>query len=178
VGEIEISAESSRGAKALIDAARSVRTYNRMTQAEATRAGIERPRSFFRVIRDKSNMTRPADKPDWYQIQNVQLANGDNVGIVTRWEWPDVFAGITADDLLRVQHAVHEKNYRASNKANDWVGHIVAEVLGLKLDNKKDRARVNSLLTTWIDEGALRVIKMSDAKGTARPVIVVGTWAA
>ena len=67
-----------------------------MTKEEAARAGIENPRSYFRVDNGKANLAPPADKSTWRRHVSVQLGNGetiphagDNVGVVAAWEWPD-----------------------------------------------------------------------------------------
>jgi hypothetical protein len=90
--ETEVTVESSRGAKALTDACRSVRAINRMSEKEAQDSGADNPRVHFRAFNDKSNLAPPADKSDWFKIESVQLGNGpqgrgDSVGVVTPWEW-------------------------------------------------------------------------------------------
>ena len=89
----EISAEASRGASALANAARSVLTPNRMSPDEATRFGIEGEdrRRYFRVYDDKNNRAPPADQSDWYQLLSVSLPNGpegadgDSLPVVVPW---------------------------------------------------------------------------------------------
>jgi RecA-family ATPase len=52
---VEVTTESSRGGSSQTDACRVVRTVNRMTKQEATNAGIDNPRSYFRTYNDKAN---------------------------------------------------------------------------------------------------------------------------
>ena len=33
-------------------------------------------------------MAAPTDRADWYRIVSVELPNGDDVGVATRWQWP------------------------------------------------------------------------------------------
>jgi hypothetical protein len=153
----ELTAEDARGAISLIGAARSVRVLNPMTADEASKAGINpaERRLYFRVDNGKANMAPPAAAATWRHMIGVPLGNGtedypeDNVGVVTPWAWPGAFAGLTSDDLKQVQNRISSGKWRADVRADDWVGHAVADVLGLDLDQKVDRARVKSLLKTW-----------------------------
>ena len=86
IGDNEATAESSRGAGALVNAARSCRVLNRMTKDEAAMAGVENHRSYFRVGDDKNNLAPPTAESEWFQVESVNLPNGDNVGVVVRWD--------------------------------------------------------------------------------------------
>ena len=169
-----VTAESSRGAKALVDAARDVRTLNRMTEDEAAQAGVENDRQFFRVQSDKSNLA-PPEVARWYQMESVELPNGDSVGVVTPWQWPDAFDGMTTNDLLRVQRALDGKDAKENSQAGDWAGFIVAEVLDL--DPDEDKHRIKTMLKTWVKTGALRVVRKADKSRHVRPVFEVKEWA-
>jgi hypothetical protein len=158
-----------------------------MSEDEARRYGIEeeRRRRFFRVYDDKNNRAPPSDASDWFQMFSVSLDNdpqgggGDNMGVVVPWSPPDAFEGVTPDHLLRVQREIDGKQWRESSQSSDWVGRAVAGVIGLKADAdaKADRARINSLLKTWIATGALVVVEAKDEKRNIRRFVEVGTWA-
>ncbi|CAK0750267.1 regulatory protein RepA [Azospirillaceae bacterium] len=177
LGDAEATAESARGAVALVAAARSVRVLNRMTKDEADRAGLETHRGYFRAYDDMCNLAPAPDKSEWFHIVSVQLPNGDDVGVVVPWEWPNVLDTVEVADLLAVQKAVDGKGYRASDQANDWVGHAVARVLSLDLDKKSDKKRIKALLKIWIKSGALVVTEALDDTRRKRPVVEVGQWA-
>lgn len=180
LGGEEATSEMSRGAVALLGTARSARVLNRMSASDKAEGGLpEDALGYFSVDRDKANLAPPG-KRLWRRIVPVNLANGDQVGVVEAWEWPDEFAGLTTDDLLSVQHAIQEawtaKQYpRKSPQAKDWAGYIVADVLGL--DPDKDRKRIEKMLKTWLRNGALREVSGSDGKGNSRPCLEVGEWA-
>lgn len=108
----EVTAESARGAVALVSAARSARVLNRMTDDEAARSGVDEHRRYFRAFSDKANLAPPAEASDWYRLESVALANGDSVGVVAPWQWPDPMAEATAHDLLAVQRALAGQNAR------------------------------------------------------------------
>jgi hypothetical protein len=180
--ETEVTVESSRGAKALTDACRSVRAINRMSEKEAQDSGADNPRLYFRAFNDKSNLAPPADCSDWFKIESVQLGNGpqghgDSVGVVTPWEWPSVFGGITTDDLFRVQKAIAGGEWRQSPTAKGWAGSAVADVLGLDLTDQAAKAKIKSLLRTWIENRALKVVQRPDESRHDRPFIEVDQWA-
>lgn len=184
LGGEEANSESLRGAKALVDAARSNRVLNRMTKEEAERAGLTTHTSHFNVYDDKNNMMPRAEAKDWFEFIGVDLGNAtderpsDNVGVAVPWQWPNALDGVTVADLVRVQHAIHGKNLRESAQANDWVGHVVAQVLGLNTQVATEKAKVKGLLRTWTKGGSLVVDReFKDGKGRPRPVVEVGKWA-
>jgi hypothetical protein len=180
--ETEVTVESSRGAKALTDACRSVRAINRMSDKEGQDSGVDNPRLHFRAFNDKSNLAPPADRSDWFKIESVQLGNGpeghgDSVGVVTTWEWPSAFGNVTTDDLFRVQKAIAAGEWRQSAGAKGWAGNAVADVLSLDLDDPAAKAKVKTLLRTWIDNKALKVVQRPDESRHDRPFIEVDQWA-
>lgn len=178
----ETTVEDGRGASALLYAARSARALNVMTKEEADRAGVERHRSYFRVDNGKANLAPPPEGSDWFQMIGVDLENGDafnesdQVGVVTRWQWPDPFEGVQAADLLAVQRKVDGGLWRENSQAKEWVGIAIADVLGLDLDDKAAKQKVKGLLARWLKEGLLVKVMASDEKSRERPVVEVGKW--
>jgi hypothetical protein len=135
-GDVEVTAESSRGAKALTDGCRSVRAINRMTREEGDRAGVNNHRLHFRTYNDKANLAPSAEQSDWYRLESVSLGNGgvgasDEVGVVTTWSWPDPFDDVGAADLGKVQAKIRAGQWRESVQAENWAGNAVAEALDL-----------------------------------------------
>jgi AAA domain len=172
----DVSTASARGSKALTDAARSVRIFQSMNDADAPKAGVDNARRYFKVFIDKANMTPIRNKESWFQFINAELGNGDFVGVVAPWEWPDAFAGISPDDTLRVQQAIDGHNFRESSQAANWVGHTIAAVLEIDL-NGHGRERVKELIKTWIKNNVLRIESIHDANARRKvPCIAVGKW--
>lgn len=172
----ESTADSARGAKALVDAARSVIVFNRMTADEASLAGVaEDQRGFyFRTQNDKANLA-PPDKAAWYRMNNVSLDNGDQVGVACPWQWPELFEGISTRHLIAVQKAVMTGDWRADPRSPEWVGIPIAKVLDIDLET--NRKRVSKVLKEWVDNGAFEVVEKMDAKSMPRKFVVVGKWA-
>ena len=172
----ESTADSARGAKALVDAARSVQVFNRMTADEASLAGVaEDQRGFyFRVQNDKANLA-PPEKAAWYRMNNVSLDNGDQVGVACPWKWPELFEGISTRHLIAVLKVVETADWRLDSRSPQWVGHAVAQALDIDAENS--RKRITKLLKEWISNGALEVIEKEDDERHPRKFVVVGRWA-
>src|SRR5262249_46464560 len=135
----EITIEDGRGAVALISASRSARVLNRMTKDEADNAAVGAPNAwrYFRVDNGKASMAPHPEQADWYRLASVDLGNGDQVGVVTAWAWPDPFEDVTVHDLRAAQKAVSEGGpWRADVRADMWVGKAIAGVLRLDPDDK------------------------------------------
>nr|WP_244959047.1 AAA family ATPase [Novosphingobium marinum] len=181
-GAGEVTVMSSRGGSAAVDAMRAAMVLNRMTVDEAKRWGIaeaERKR-YVRIGDDKSSRA-PAEAADWFQIIGVDLGNGtedcpgDNVGVLVPWSPPDPFDDVTIEHLRTVQRRVgsaHE--WRESPQSPHWIGNLVAEVIGLDLEEAADKAKVKSIAKEWIKAGALRVEEGPDQNRQARKFVVSG----
>jgi len=175
----EATTESGRGASALLAAARSGRVLNKMSGPLREDWGLfEDGRTYFSIDRDKSNLALAGARL-WRRMETVHLANGDSVGVAEVWTPPDTFDGLSVDDLLKVQHALDGKDTlscRYSDQAgDDWAGVTVAEVLGL--DAAADRKRIKKMIEAWLKSGALKKVKLLDAKRMERPCLEVGDWA-
>ena len=85
--------EAARGASAFMDACRSGRVLETMSAKEhkelQTIAPDMLPPGFYlRAFSGKRSFAPPADQSDWFKRENVELANSDNVGVVTTWQYP------------------------------------------------------------------------------------------
>lgn len=183
-GGNEVSVEDGRGASALVSAARSARAFNQMTDAEAAKAGVDNRRSYFRVDNGKANLAPPSDAASWFHLVSVPLGNGaggtdgDMVGVVTQWEWPDHIAEISVDQLRAAQREVASGGqWRANHQSKEWVGIPIARALKIDLNLKSGKAKVTSLLKTWMATGMFVEVQGHDSKRMARTFVEVGQWA-
>lgn len=176
----EATGEDGRGASALFSVARIVLVLNKVTAAEAETMGITDPkiiRSLIKVDDGKSSRA-PLSGTVFFQLNSQSLGNGDvshpddSVGVVTPFERPDVFAGMTTFHLYQVQQRLHERDWKDNSQAKDWVGHLVADVAGLKIP--EDAGRIKGILKEWKRTGAIGIEKRPDAKGNDRPCVIVG----
>jgi hypothetical protein len=172
---MEANADSARGAKALVDAARSVNVFNHMTADEAALAGVpEDQRGFyFKVQTDKANLA-PPDKASWYRMNNVSLDNGDQVGVACPWKWPELFEGVSTRHLIAAQKVIAEGEWRLDPRSAQWAGIAVAQVLDLDLE--KWRKRVAKILSDWVKNGAFEVVEKPDENRMMRKFVEVGRW--
>lgn len=177
----EVTIEDSRGAVALLSAARSARTLNGMTKEEAERAGVENRRAHFRVDNGKANLAPPPEGSTWFKMESVALGNGpldsdgDYIGVVTPWKWPDPLEALSVADLRAAQAAVQAGGpWRENVQAKEWVGRPIAYALKLNPDDKADREKVKRMLRVWIETGMFVVVQGHDEKSRARPCIEVG----
>ena len=178
----ETTVEDARGASALTSAARSVRTINAMTKAEAEKAGVENNRAYFRIDIGKSNLAPAPDNAWWCRIESVPLGNGllqtagDLVGVVRPWRWPNPFTDISINQLSDVKIAIDEGQWRKSVQAQDWVGYPIGNVLNLDPANIPHKSKLKSLINTWIKLGALIVVARPDKQRKPRDFVEVGDW--
>jgi hypothetical protein len=177
----DLTADDSRGAGAIVNAARSVRVLNRMTEDEALLPKItpEERRHHLRISRDKTNLAPPG-KATWIHLLSVELPNGDDpqhgddpqlgdfVQAAESWDYPQAFAGVTADAMRWARDEVQRKAYRTSSRSPDWFGHALAAHLDLKigdpdsLEQKGNRKRILAIISTWVANGVLVKEKRRD----------------
>lgn len=172
----EATAESSRGAVSLIGAARSVIVYNRMSREEGEAAGIEADQVgfHFRTQNDKANLS-PPEAADWHRMNNVDLDNGDKVGVACPFTWPDAFGGISKYKTQEVQRAVSEGKWREDIRAGEkWVGNIIAHVLGMDLPRQS--GQLKTIMKQWTKTNVLKVVEGVDEHRKPRRFVEVGTW--
>ena len=180
----EVTVDHIRGASALIGAARAARVINRVTEDEAMRLGVkpEEARGIFRVDNAKSNLTLPALKATYRQMQTVNLANGENVGACAVFAMPDLFDGVSTKDVMRVQQAVGRAAadglpMRQNSQAKGWAGHQIGDLLGINTTTKSGKGRMSSMLKKWVENNVLQVETQSSGRdGREVPVYVVGEW--
>jgi len=185
----EATVEDARGAVSLIGAARSVRVLNRMTEEQATRAGMEKDDrfSYFWIHHGKVNLTKMDNTEHWRKMESVSLGNGtgagfrseppDTAGVVTEWKWPskDELARAVPDDAKSIVLVkLANQNYRLDAQSDDWAGYVIAESMGTPLDVAKaltpEKRKIKSVLESWIGNGILAVVPEDDPKRIGRKI--------
>lgn len=144
----------------------------------------------------KPNMQPRGARMTFFRMESVALDNGDEdypegdkIGVATAWKPPDAFDDVTLNDLARVQAAINarEEPPAQSPQNHDWVGYVVADVLGLDVGKpgsaradrdsaqNRDRVRVTTMIKEWLRSKALRRDNFYDGRnGREVKVIVVG----
>ena len=180
----DASIDSVRGAGSLIGAARAARVVNRMSPDDASKLGIDEneARSIFRVDDGKANLAPPAAAAVYRKMEGVKIDNGEWIGVCVPYTLPDAFDGISAKDAKAVQRLVADAHtdgepLRESSQSPKWVGVPVADLLGIDITEKKGRAKVSSIIKTWMRTNVLATEKVFDKKkGRETSVIIVGEW--
>lgn len=168
VSDREATVEDSRGAVSLLAAARSARVLNRMSEEQATQAGVDREDRFgyFSVTYGKSNLTPLSHRLDWRKLESTPLGNGqgltkpqDFAPVVTEWKWPDseeIAQGVTPEQLAHIKTIVDNADYKEGNRAKNWAGLAVAYALGIDVEDDGNKRRVAAILKALLKEGELR----------------------
>src|SRR3984885_316942 len=88
--DAQLTAYDTRGSGAIVDALRSVRMLDLMTVDEAQKVGVEeyQRERHVKVTPAKRNYSATSAPAQWIRIENLIIANGDDVGVVSPWEWP------------------------------------------------------------------------------------------
>jgi len=173
-----LTSDDMRGGSALLNACRDGRILNKATLEQRREIGVDVTvdrSTYFTVTGDKPNYSTGTSAA-WYRTVGVDIGNGDWVATVEAYQPPDAFDGISADDTLAVQRAVDAlDDPRENAQAAGWVGHTIAEVLGL--DMPKDKGRVKTLLKSWMASGVFeKDYRRDESKGKDVPIVVVGEW--
>jgi RecA-family ATPase len=105
-GNEEYNVDDGRGASAIRDAVRGSRVLNSLSREEAREVHIEEQQRafYFRVDRGKANYLPPATKATWRKFENVELLNGDQVGVVAVWEFPGS-QGVPSEQMAAAEQA-------------------------------------------------------------------------
>jgi archaeosine-15-forming tRNA-guanine transglycosylase len=181
-GRTETAVEDSRGASAIIWAVRSARVLNFMTPEEATRLGVaeEHRRLHIHIANGKANMA-PIGKAVWMKLVVEILPNGDQIACASSWTPPNPFDGVTTADMMKCRNLAQGGAYRTSSQSRDWIGFLVAKVLGIDIsfdgeNDAKDVARVKEILRQWFKNKVLATEKRQDAHRKERDFVVAGPW--
>jgi 5S rRNA maturation endonuclease (ribonuclease M5) len=174
-GQTETTIDDARGASALMFAVRSGRVLNRMNKEQAAELKIEQPRFYFRSDNGKANL-RPPEVASWWRLTNVDLPNGDQVGVVEAWDYPDPMSRITPDHMRKVRDMAAVGQYRKDPRSDDWIGRAVAEVADLDPDDMADLKTIKTALRAWFANGVLTTEERKDESRKTRTYVVPGTW--
>ena len=180
-----LSADSARGASAIVDAMRAVRGIAPMTKSQATLAGLQNPDGIIWVGGIKSNYTT-ASNVDWYRLKSVQLDNADEVGIPVLWQHPDTIEAISKEDAVRVLLAIQNAQpIKADPQSHGvWAGSIIGEAMGWNVPDgtvkKANRtpeqsqalAKVNRAIGEFVKTGALVKSKIDNPRRAGRQMAI------
>jgi hypothetical protein len=177
------NASRGRGASALKDALRLVRTITTMSQEEAKALGVDETlrRSLIRIDDAKLNLVPPSEAK-WFRLVGVNIGNatelypsGDNIQTVEMWMPPALFAGLSAPVINRILDEIKgglPDGNRYSNTKNVAEERAAWAVVMKHCDGMK-KGPATRVVKTWLDAELLI------EKGYTNPITrkeVSGLW--
>jgi DNA polymerase len=153
--------ENARGAVAFVDACRSVRILETMSEKEHGELKSIKPDMrpagyYFRAFNGKRNFAPPADQSTWFEIKSEMLLNGDDIGVVTAWKYPAERTDISSETTETIFADIESgtpagQRYSSSNSAKKRSAWLVVQ----KHCPRKTDTQCRSIVATWIKSGAL-----------------------
>ena len=153
-------ADAARGAGALVNSARIVSTLFTMTEEEAALFGLK-PDEAYRYVRfddAKANLTLITGKAKWFEKVNLELPNGDGVGVLKPWKPPGVFDGVSIETITGILQTLdagrdggkYLYNIKSGPEVTAaWAGSVIMDATGC------DRARATKIMAEWLQSGLL-----------------------
>ena len=170
------SANDSRGASSVNDAARFALRLSKMTEEESKQfADIEDHSKYVRLTMVKGNNLPPGGADQWFRLESVDIPGNQQRGVPVPVELAksSIWDGITTEMLEMVQTRVrmtdvkHGKTLRADDQ--DGIKWLIQNVCGFE-----DSARAWRLFEEWERNGALAVEERRDAHRNKRKFVTVG----
>lgn len=175
---VRASIDDMRGGSALRGTARFNRLLVPMSEDEAAKAGLQDHRSHFQIGDIEGNLAPPSsDFAKWFEKISVIAENGESVGVIAPWKWPDAFDGIDPKTSAAARNAVMaaDPKPKENPRASAWVGHLIGPIVGIDSNDKGGKARLASIIKTWLSTGVLAVERVYSARdGREIPLIVAG----
>ena len=84
-----------------------------------------------------------------------------------------MISAITAPITEAALAKIRSGRWRANHQANNWVGHAIADVLGVDVRDADGKAKVKAALNAWLASGRLRLVTAKDEKSIYRQFIEV-----
>jgi hypothetical protein len=184
----DATTDASRGASAFVDACRSVRVLEPMSENEASRMHVvENRRGYFKSFSGKLNYSPMPEQCNWYCTINVTLDNGhhatdgldyggpdgDNVGVTVAWNIPAPVK--PSEELIEaIKTKLGEGVWRDSVQAAQWAGNAIAPILGLDQDD--DKEKIKQTLKNLLRDNYLKKVFRHDGRREERQFIVPWDW--
>ncbi len=180
VNGAEQNVESIRGASAFVNAARSARILDVMSETEAEGWGIDpdERRLYVYQCNAKANLVLPSDKKLWFKLEGASVGNGnyehdpDFVGVPVLWEPPPkVVKELYPQEKKQVLLAIFaaEPPPKKSDQTKEWAGYYIADALNLDRSQGGEltpeaNKQATKVIEALIEEKMVEVIKIKDPK--------------
>jgi hypothetical protein len=161
-----LTAYDTRGSGAIVDALRSVRMLDLMTEDEAEEAEVkefERERHV-KITPAKRNYSATGGEPQWIRIENLIINNGDDVGVVEPWTWPSrdpafVEAAVqrAEDVFIEAMPVLSARGQRLSDRRGvNYAPKIIAETTAAK-EMRVNETYLAAAMKRLIERGEIEV---------------------
>lgn len=115
---------------------------------------------------------------DYYKIIPHKLGNGptggDLVGVVVGYCPTQSTPDLAPEKARAILERIAAVEYGENSQAHDWVGRMIADVLGLQVSDTKDRNKVVAVLKGMIASRQIEIVRRTrKTDGHERPVVVV-----
>jgi len=174
----EVSVEDGRGASAIKDACRAVRTLTPMSEREAIEFGVAPEKRRFYVWANNSgkpNLAPPVSARDWFFLEDVGLGNGrpdrdeDRIGVPTPWRPPSPFDGVSLEDCRRIWAAISAVSdplscLRESVQSLAWIGVLICDRMDWNHTEESSKAQAKRIIGEWESCSVLEKVSVRDVK--------------
>lgn len=170
----ELTVEDARGGSAIINAVRSGRVINRMSTSEAERAGVPQDKRHFFIRLDigKRNMA-PPEKARWFDLENVELPNGDNVQVIVSWQFPGETDAVNAELADMVRGLLARQPYRADTRSAKWLGIAIGKRMNLNINETGDIKKIQRVIGNLIKANVVKKTELRDEDTRKKAVFYV-----
>jgi hypothetical protein len=158
------NADKGRGASAMVDAARLVKTLTPMSTKEAETFGVKEDdrKQFIRVDNGKVNITRGSGAAQWFELIGVQLENGtelypggDTIQVAKPWKPPEIWSDLSDATLNQILDKIeaglpNNERYSAGGAAK---GRAAWRVIADMVDKTEEQAK--EMIRAWLKTGVL-----------------------
>jgi AAA domain len=168
-GSEAMSVDDSRGASAVTNTARNVLMMGWALPTDKARP----PGDHVIMVRDgKPNLTAMGSNLEYYQVKNVRLENGDDVGVMVRLRPHETGSLITPEIEAKIADIAAGQKFRFDPQSTGWLGHSVAPLFGM--DSFNDKKIIKGELDALVKKGILTVIEAGDGKRMKRKFYEAG----
>lgn len=180
-----LSMDSSRGASAVVNAARAVRALQPAPHASLQMWGVQEEhwQDVVEVFAVKSNQTRLSDNRVRFQKTGVELGNGDSrhpdgdtVVVALRYTPPEKPMPYSVDDMVKAAMVFASEDaefLRHATQSPQWAGWAVARAIGADIGEgiarpdmtplqSTERLRCKTLLRCLLETGVLHLVDFTD----------------
>ena len=167
-GNNDATVDDARGASSFVDACRSVRILELLSQDDAKKLSIaDHHRRYFHAVSGKLNYAPPVDDREWYHLASFELLNklnpfgalfigGDSIGVIEKWSLPVAKAMTEEQVALVLKEVEGTPRWKNGSQSGMWVGIAVATALDLDAD--KAKAAIKQTVAALIADKKLKRI--------------------